>query len=78
MPSPDHHSDHRLDRLEELAFFQEERLHALDAALTAQQAQLDRLEKSMAQTADILRQLREKLADQPENATPPHFLPRHW
>ena len=31
----------RLTRLEELTFFQEERIEKLDAALTAQQTQLD-------------------------------------
>ena len=38
----------RLTRLEELTFFQEERIEKLDAALTAQQTQLDAVERELA------------------------------
>ena len=40
--------EERLIRLEELTFFQEERLEALNAALTAQQRQLDAVEQQLA------------------------------
>ena len=54
----------RIARLEETAFFQEERLKELDSALTAQQAQLDAMER--------------QLADTPENALPPHSMPERY
>ena len=68
----------RLTRLEELTFFQEERLKSLDAALTAQQRQLDKLEKDFADASTVIRLLREKLGDQPENTLPPHAIPERW
>lgn len=68
----------RLTRLEELSFFQEEQLKELNAALTAQQEQLDRLEQQMSDALVLLRLLRDKLADQPENAPPPHFMPERY
>lgn len=68
----------RLIRLEENAFFQEERLKALDAALTDQQRQLDALERQLAQLRAITRALRDKLADSPEDALPPHFMPERY
>ncbi|MTJ94100.1 MAG: SlyX family protein [Desulfovibrio sp.] len=71
-------SEDRLTRLEELTFFQEERLKELDAALTAQQKQLDKLEKEFADATSVIRQLREKLGDQAENALPPHSMPERW
>lgn len=70
--------DARVTRLEELTFFQEERLRALDAALTAQQLQLDKLEHDMAKAVNVIRALREKLEQQPDNALPPHFMPERW
>ena len=54
----------RLAHLEETAFFQEERLRELDAALTAQQAQMDAMER--------------QLADAPEATLPPHFMPERY
>ena len=65
----------RIARLEETAFFQEERLKELDSALTAQQAQLDAIERQLADLGALARSLRDKLADAPENALPPHSLP---
>lgn len=50
--------ERRLIRLEELAFFQEERLEALNAALTAQQRQLDALEQKLTETVELTRVLR--------------------
>ena len=70
--------DDRLTRLEELTFFQEERLKALDTALTIQQKQLDKLEKDFSDATSVIRQLREKLGDQPENSLPPHSMPERW
>ena len=68
----------RLTRLEELTFFQEERLKELDTALTAQQKQLDKLEMDFADATSVIRQLREKMGDQPENTLPPHSMPERW
>ena len=68
----------RLARLEETAFFQEERLRELDSALTAQQAQLDAMERQLADLRSLARSLRDKLADAPENALPPHSVPERY
>ena len=68
----------RLTRLEELTFFQEERLKELDTALTAQQKQLDKLEKDFADATSVIRQLREIMGDQPEITLPPHSMPERW
>ena len=70
--------DDRLTRLEELTFFQEERIKALDAALTAQQLQLDKLEQDFSDATSVIRLLREKLGVQPENSLPPHSMPERW
>ena len=63
----------RLTRLEELTFFQEERIEKLDAALTAQQTQLDAVERELADARLVLLSLRDKLAQQPEKSLPPHL-----
>ncbi|CAK7003713.1 MAG: Protein SlyX [Desulfovibrio sp.] len=68
----------RLTRLEELTFFQEERIAKLDAALTAQQTQLDAVERELANARLVIRSLRDKVAQQPENTLPPHFMPERW
>ena len=68
----------RLTRLEELTFFQEERIEKLDAALTAQQMQLDNVEQELASARTIIRALRDKLSQQPENSLPPHSMPERW
>ena len=68
----------RLTRLEELTFFQEERIEKLDAALTAQQMQLDNVEQELASARTVIRALRDKLAQQPENSLPPHSMPERW
>ena len=78
MSSPLTSEDDRLTRLEELTFFQEERIKALDAALTAQQLQLDKLEQDFSDATSVIRLLREKLGDQPENSLPPHSMPERW
>ncbi|MGE9984378.1 SlyX family protein [Desulfovibrio sp. SGI.169] len=70
--------EQRLNRLEEASFFQEQRLQELDAALTAQQSQLDTLERELAGALAIIRLLREKLSEQPDNSLPPHFMPERY
>lgn len=70
--------DARLARLEETAFFQEERLRKLDAVLTAQQAQMDAMERQLADLRALARAVRDKLADAPEAALPPHFMPERY
>ena len=68
----------RLTRLEELTFFQDERIEKLDAALTAQQTQLDNVEQELASARTVIRALRDKLSQQPENSLPPHSMPERW
>lgn len=68
----------RLTRLEELTFFQEERIEKLDAALTAQQMQLDNVGQELASARTVIRALRDKLSQQPENSLPPHSMPERW
>ena len=47
--------EERIIRLEELAYFQEERLRELNEALTAQQQQIDTLEHRLAETMELAR-----------------------
>ena len=68
----------RLARLEETTFFQEERLKELDSALTAQQAQLDAMERQLADLRGLAKALRDKLTDAPENTLPPHSMPERY
>ena len=70
--------DDRLTRLEELTFFQEERIKALDAALTAEQWQLDKLKQDFPDATSVIRLMKKKLGDQPENSLPPHSMPERW
>ncbi len=66
----------KIDRLEELTFFQERLLSQLNDALASQQRQLDRLE---ARTAMLEKKLDDvALAysqEAPVNALPPHYMP---
>ncbi len=71
-------SETRLISLEELTFFQEERIAALDATVTAQQLQMEKLEKELAEAVAAIRRLREQLREIPENALPPHSMPERW
>lgn len=71
-------AEERLTRLEELNFFQEEQLKELNAALTAQQGQLDRLEQQLSDALAMIRLLRDKSADQPENAPPRISCPERY
>ncbi|MCR5562099.1 MAG: SlyX family protein [Desulfovibrio sp.] len=68
----------RLDRLEELCFFQEKRIDELNDALTAQQSQIDVLEKELRAAADILRLVRENMTEAPANTLPPHHMPERY
>lgn len=77
--------ERRLVRLEELTFFQEERLEALNAALLAQQRQLDALDRKLAETVELTRALRAQmdllqggLAGDGEAELPPHSLPERY
>ena len=77
------HED-RLIRLEELTFFQEERLEALNAALMAQQRQLDAVEQRLAEAVELVRALRGQvellkggMADAGEEL-PPHYMPERY
>lgn len=69
-------AEERLTRLEELNFFQEEQLKELNAALTAQQGQLDRLEQQLSDALAMIRLLRDKSADQPGKRAAPAFHAR--
>ena len=63
-------AEERLARLEEQAFFQEERLNALDVALTDQQRQMDQMARDLADALAAVRLLRDKLEQGPEHAPP--------
>ena len=43
-----------------------------------QQTQLDKVERDLADALAVIRLLREKLAEQPENTLPPHFMPERY
>ena len=76
--------ERRLIRLEELAFFQEERLEALNAALTAQQRQLDALEQKLTETVELTRLLRGQMEllqggmSNGDGEPPAHYLPDRY
>ena len=74
----------RLVRLEELTFFQEERLEALNAARTAQQRQLDAAEQRLADAVELVRLLRGQLDQMKAGGAPageelpPHYMPERY
>ncbi len=68
----------RLARLEEDCYFQEQRLNALDSAVKAQQEELDKISRTLAELRPLLRELREKLEPYPETVLPPHSLPEKY
>lgn len=76
--------EERLIRLEELTFFQEERLEALNAALSAQQRQLDTVENRLADAVELLRALRGQMDLLRGNMAaggeelPPHYMPERY
>ena len=53
--------------------FQEDVLQTLDAALTSQQQQLDRLGQLNMRLERQFRELLERLDDQPDDRPPPHY-----
>ena len=73
MPDP----EQRLTRLEELASFRKNS-SGNNAALTAQQTQLDKVERDLADALAVIRLLRELASEQPENTLPPHFMPERY
>lgn len=71
----------RLTRLEELSYFQEEKLKELDAVLASQRAALDALEKKTDALREALRHTRDFLEASRESAEreiPPHFGQAPW
>lgn len=74
--------EERIIRLEELAYFQEERLRELSEALTAQQQQIDMLEHRLVETMELARNLRDQLGQTgngaPVNDLPPHYMPERY
>ncbi|MBO4314125.1 MAG: SlyX family protein [Desulfovibrio sp.] len=68
----------RLDRLEELCYFQEKRISELNDALTGQQSQIDLLEKKLLAAGEILRVLRENMTEAPVSTLPPHHMPERY
>ena len=74
--------EERIIRLEELAYFQEERLRELNEALTAQQQQIDTLEHRLAETMELARNLLDQLGQNgngdPVNDLPPHYMPERY
>jgi len=53
--------------------FQEDTLRALDAAVTDQQQQLQRLEQLGARLERQFREMLERLDERPEQQRPPHY-----
>ena len=39
---------------------------------------LDAVEQELASARTVIRALRDKMAEQPENGLPPHFMPERW
>ena len=71
--------EEQIARLEELAYFQEKLLGQLNEALTAQQAQLDMLEKRLAGLEENVSALLEASAgNAPANTLPPHYMPERY
>ena len=69
----------KINRLEELSWFQEKLLGELNEALTAQQRQLDRIEKRLAMIEERVRQLQQSCGqDAPVNTLPPHYMPERY
>lgn len=72
----------RLARLEENAYFQEEKIKSLDYALAAQQEEINALKKSLERTREALTRARDAIAaveaKTATEETPPHFLQKPW
>ncbi len=69
----------KVDRLEELAFFQERLLSQLNDALMAQQKQIDRLEARADALESLLANITEAYSqDAPVDTPPPHYMPETY
>ena len=68
----------RLARLEEQLYFQEHAIQELNDALLAQQRQMDAMEHALKIMAEREQKLLDLLADRPENAMPPHYMPERY
>lgn len=72
------HEEH-IARLEEQAYFQEKLLSQLNEALTFQQAQIDLLEKRIAELEQNVETLMQSAPqDAPANTLPPHYMPERY
>ena len=71
-------TEERLIRLEEQNFFQEEQLRQLNEALISQQNQLDTVERELARATELLRSMRNKMSEEPQNSLPPHYMPERY
>lgn len=80
MPLNSANPELRIIRLEETAYFQEEKLAALDGELLAQQARIADLEKKLKKLSALVDQIRDALADKnaPANEVPPHYQQKPW
>lgn len=68
----------RLARIEEQLYFQEHTIQELNDALLAQQRQMDAMEHALKIMAEREQKLLDMLADRPENAMPPHYMPERY
>ena len=72
-------TEEKLVRLEEQAYFQEKLLAQLNEALTFQQAQIDLLEKRIAELEQNVTSLLEASPqDAPAHVLPPHYMPERY
>ena len=72
-------TEEKLVRLEEQAYFQEKLLAQLNEALTFQQAQIDFLEKRIAELEQNVTSLLETSPQEaPVNTLPPHYMPERY
>ena len=72
-------TEEKLVRLEEQAYFQEKLLAQLNEALTFQQAQIDLLEKRIAELEQNVTSLLETSPQEaPVNTLPPHYMPERY
>lgn len=76
--------DGRVIRLEENAYFLEEKINSLDTQISAQQKQLDELGKKLEQIRLIVLNMRERLAESAgdgkigDGEIPPHHAAKFW
>ncbi len=65
-------------KLEEQLYFQERLLSQLNDALTAQQKQIDQLEKRVVQLETVLHAVLDASREAPINTPPPHYMPERY